>query len=131
MASAALPEEEELYLSFAANVDTEDVLARKAPVTTAEEKTDQERNSGMNRYTRRSMLKGAAAALPAAGIFALPSLARGIQENSTPQQRPKVKITDIRTAQVLVHGPQTHVRVYTDSGLYGQGESTDAATRGQ
>ncbi len=81
----------------------------------------------MNRYTRRSMLKGAAAALPAAGIFALPSLARGIQENSTPQQRPKVKITDIRTAQVLVHGPQTHVRVYTDSGLYGQGESTDAA----
>ena len=49
------------------------------------------------------MLKGAAAALPAAGIFALPSLARGIQENSTPQQRPKVKITDIRTAQVLVH----------------------------
>ncbi len=73
------------------------------------------------------MLKGAAAALPAAGIFALPSLARGIQENSTPQQRPKVKITDIRTAQVLVHGPQTHVRVYTDSGLYGQGESTDAA----
>lgn len=81
----------------------------------------------MNRYTRRSMLKGAAAALPTAGIFALPSLARAIQDNSTPQQRPKVKITDIRTAQVLVHGPQTHVRVYTDSGLYGQGESTDAA----
>ena len=26
-----------------------------------------------------------------------------------------------------MHGPQTHVRVYTDSGLYGQGESTDAA----
>jgi hypothetical protein len=38
MASAALPEEEELRLSFAANVDTEDVFARKAPVTTAEEK---------------------------------------------------------------------------------------------
>jgi hypothetical protein len=38
MASAALPEEEELRLSFAANVDTEDVFARKAPVTAAEEK---------------------------------------------------------------------------------------------
>ncbi len=81
----------------------------------------------MSQFTRRSMLKGAAAALPAAGIFALPTLARAIENNSTPQQRPKVKITDIRTAQVLVHGPQTHVRVYTDSGLYGQGESTDAA----
>src|ERR1700682_2824594 len=81
----------------------------------------------MNRYTRRSMLKGAAAALPTAGIFALPSLARAIQDNSTPQQRPKVKITDIRTAQVLVHGPQTDVRVYTDSGLYGQGEAAEAA----
>ena len=57
----------------------------------------------------------------------LPGPARAIEDNSTPQQRPKVKITDIRTAQVLVHGPQTHVRVYTDSGLYGQGESTDAA----
>jgi hypothetical protein len=63
----------------------------------------------MNRCTRRSMLKAAAAALPTAGVFALPSLARAIQENSTPLQRPKVKITDIRTAQVLVHGPQTHV----------------------
>ena len=81
----------------------------------------------MSQFTRRSMLKGAAAALPTAGIFALPTLARAIEDNSTPQQRPKVKITDIRTAQVIVHGPQTHVRVYTDSGLYGQGESTDAA----
>jgi hypothetical protein len=38
MASTALPEEEELHLSFAANVDTEDVLTRKAPVTVPEEK---------------------------------------------------------------------------------------------
>src|SRR5580700_10522538 len=81
----------------------------------------------MNRFTRRSLIKGAGAVLPTAGVFALPALARAIQENSTPQQRPKVKITDVRTAQVLVHGPQTHVRIYTDSGLYGQGESTDAA----
>ena len=79
----------------------------------------------MSRFTRRSVLKGAAAMLPSAGmfgagvfgsgVFGLPSLARAIQTSSTPQQRPKVKITDVRTAQVLVHGPQTHVRVYTDS----------------
>ena len=38
-----------------------------------------------------------------------------------------MKITDIRTAEVRVHGHQTHVRIYTDSGLIGQGEATDAA----
>src|SRR5919204_6553361 len=74
--------------------------------------------------TRRKMLKSIA---PLAGTFALPSLAAAVQNVSTPYQRPKLKITDIRTAQVRVHGLQTHVRVYTDQGLYGQGESTDAA----
>ncbi len=75
------------------------------------------------------MLKGAA--LPALGslsALALPKLAAAIETNSTPAQRPKLKITDIRTAQVMVHGPQTHIRVYTDQGIYGQGEATDAAT---
>ena len=74
------------------------------------------------------MLKGAT--LPALGTlsaFSLPRLAEAVQTNSTPYQRPKLKITDIRTAQVVVHGPQTHIRVYTDQGLFGQGESTDAA----
>jgi len=66
------------------------------------------------------------AALPIAGTFALPALASAVQEASTPQQRPKLKITDVRTAQVRVHGLQTHIRVYTDQGLYGQGEATDA-----
>ena len=79
----------------------------------------------MTQYTRRSMLKSAA--LPVAGALALPSLAAAIQEKTTPYQRPKLKITDIRTAQVLVHGPQTHVRIYTDHGIFGQGEATDAA----
>jgi galactonate dehydratase len=79
----------------------------------------------MSQYTRRSMLKSAA--LPVAGAFALPTLAAAIQEKTTPYQRPKLKITDIRTAQVLVHGPQTHVRIYTDQGIIGQGEATDAA----
>jgi galactonate dehydratase len=50
-----------------------------------------------------------------------------VEANSTPQQRPKLRITDIRTAQVAVHGPQTHIRIYTDQGICGQGESTDAA----
>ena len=75
--------------------------------------------------SRRKMLKNAA--LPLAGTFALPTLAAAVQNVSTPYQRPKLKITDVRTAQVRVHGLQTHIRVYTDQGLYGQGESTDAA----
>jgi len=70
------------------------------------------------------MLKNVA---PLVGTFALPSLAAATQNVSNPYQRPKLKITDVRTAQVRVHGLQTHVRVYSDQGLYGQGESTDAA----
>src|ERR671925_1788194 len=78
----------------------------------------------MSPLTRRTMLKNA---VPFAGAFALPSLAAAVQDVTTPYQRPKLKITDVRTAQVRVHGLQTHVRVYSDQGLYGQGESTDAA----
>jgi galactonate dehydratase len=72
--------------------------------------------------SRRSLLQGAAGS-----VFGLPALVRAIQNESTPQQRPKLKITDVRTAEVNVHGLQTHVHVYTDQGLIGQGESTDAA----
>src|SRR5690348_18371781 len=78
----------------------------------------------MTLLTRRKILKSVA---PLAGTLALPSLAEAIQNVSSPYQRPKLKITDVRTAQVRVHGLQTHVRVYSDQGLYGQGESTDAA----
>jgi galactonate dehydratase len=74
------------------------------------------------------MLKGCALqAFGTASVFSLPRLAAAIQANSSSAQRPKLKITDARTAQVLVHGPQTHVRIYTDQGIYGQGECTDAA----
>ena len=74
------------------------------------------------------MLKGAAlSALGSLSAFSLPALAGAVETNSSPYQRPKLKITDVRTAQVLVHGPQTHVRIYTDQGIYGQGEATDAA----
>ncbi len=79
----------------------------------------------MANFSRRSLIKGAA--LPVLGTFALPSLGAAIETNSAPQQRPKLKITDVRTAQVNVHGPQTHIRIYTDQGIFGQGESTDAA----
>ena len=71
--------------------------------------------------SRRSFLSAAG------GAFALPALASAVQTATTPYQRPKVKITDVRTAEVRVHGHQTHVRIYTDAGLIGQGEATDAA----
>ncbi len=82
----------------------------------------------MAQFSRRTILKGAALqALGSFSVFSLPALAEAVQTNSSPNQRPKLKITDVRTAQVLVHGPQTHVRIYTDQGIYGQGECTDAA----
>ncbi len=69
----------------------------------------------------------ASAGAGAAGTFSLGSLSAAVQNNSSPYRRPKLKITDVRTAEVRVHGHQTHVRVYTDQGLYGEGECTDAA----
>jgi len=82
----------------------------------------------MAQFSRRSMLKGAAlSALGSFSAFSLPALAAAVETSSSPFRRPKLKITDVRTAQVMVHGPQTHVRIYTDQGIYGQGEATDAA----
>jgi galactonate dehydratase len=75
----------------------------------------------MPQLNRRSLLR----TLP--GILALPSLSQAVQDAATPYRRPKLKITEIRTAEVRVHGYQVHVRVYTDQGIVGQGESTDAA----
>ncbi len=63
-------------------------------------------------------------------LAALPSLAQAVQIASSPYRRPKLKITDIRTAEVRVHGYQVHVRVYTDQGLFGHGEGTDAVQGG-
>jgi galactonate dehydratase len=62
-----------------------------------------------------------------ASAFSLPALSAAIQAQTTPSRRPKLKITDIRTAQIMGHGYQVHVRIYTDQGLVGQGECTDAA----
>src|ERR687887_2681193 len=80
----------------------------------------------MKNPSRRSILKSSV--LPLAGMVGLPSLSDAVQTASSPYRRPKLKITEIRTAEVRVHGYQVHVRVYTDQGIVGQGESTDAAT---
>lgn len=79
----------------------------------------------MVRLNRRSWLKSSL--MPLSSMLTLPSLSRAVQAVSTPYRRPKLKITEIRTAEVRVHGYQVHVRVYTDQGIVGQGESTDAS----
>jgi len=79
----------------------------------------------MPKPTRRTMMK--CSLMPLAGMLGLPSIAAAVQEAVAPYRRPKLKITEVRTAEVRVHGYQVHVRIYTDQGLIGQGESTDAA----
>ena len=78
----------------------------------------------MNRRTFVQSAAGLAAAYSVSG------LRNAIEAATTPYNRPKLKITEIRTAEVRVHGYQMHVRVYADDGLYGQGEATDAAQGG-
>ncbi len=78
----------------------------------------------MRRDSRRDFLARAGCGL---GVFGLSRLSAAVQGSSTPYRRPKLKITDVRTAEVRVHGHQTHVRIYTDDGIYGEGECTDAA----
>jgi galactonate dehydratase len=65
-----------------------------------------------------------------AGVLSLKGLSAAIQTASSPYSRPKLKITGVRTAMVRGHGLQLHVRIYTDQGLIGQGEATDAADGG-
>jgi len=79
----------------------------------------------MQNPTRRTLMKSSL--MPFAGVLGLPSIASAVQDAVSPYRRPKLKITEIRTAEVRVHGYQVHVRVYTDQGIVGQGESTDAA----
>jgi galactonate dehydratase len=74
----------------------------------------------MNRLDRRLFLGKAGAA--AAGIFSLRGLSAAVQTNTSPCRRPKLRITDVRTALVQ----NLHVRVYTDQGPVGEGEAVDA-----
>jgi galactonate dehydratase len=63
-----------------------------------------------------------------AGALSLRGLAQAIEDTVPPTRRPRLKITAVKTAFFFAHGMQLHVRVYTDQGLFGHGESTDAAT---
>jgi galactonate dehydratase len=81
----------------------------------------------MTRRTRRSFLHRAAGL---AGALSLPRLSAAVQSAASPYRRPRLKITDLRSAVVRAHGLQLHVRVFTDQGLIGQGEGTDAVAGG-
>jgi galactonate dehydratase len=65
--------------------------------------------------------------MPLAGMMGLPSIAAAAQAAASVYRRPKLKITEIRTAEVRVHVYQVHLRIYTDQGIIGQGETTDAS----
>ena len=75
---------------------------------------------------RRTVLRSGLFSI--AGMAGLPSLRAAAEQAANEYRRPKLKITDVRTAEVRVHGYQVHVRVYTDQGIVGQGESTDASS---
>jgi galactonate dehydratase len=77
----------------------------------------------MDRRSFLTMGGGLTAAL------SLEGLATALQ-NTPAYGRPRLKITDVRTAYIAAHGPQLHIRIYTDQGLTGQGEATDAAVGG-
>ena len=74
----------------------------------------------MNPNNRRSFLKSAGVALT--GMFGLPNLSTAVQQATSPYQRPKLKITDVKAAFLQ----SFHVRLYTDQGLTGDGEAVDA-----
>jgi galactonate dehydratase len=76
-------------------------------------------------FSRRNLMK--CSLMPLAGMLGLPSISEAAQAAANEYRRPKLKITEVRTAEVRVHGYQVHVRIYTDSGLWGQGETTDAS----
>jgi galactonate dehydratase len=77
----------------------------------------------MGSLNRRSFFRAGAGI---AGAFSMQTLSAAVQDNSTPYQRPKLKITDVKSANILGF----HVRIYTDQGLYGDGEGVDAVSGG-
>jgi len=71
---------------------------------------------------RRSFLQGAGPGL--AGLFSLQGLSAAVQATTTPGQRPRLKITDVKTA----YTQGLHVRIYTDQGIFGNGEGVDSVS---
>jgi galactonate dehydratase len=61
-----------------------------------------------------------------AGAFSLQKLSAAVEEGTSPYQRPKLKITDVKSANIQGF----HIRIYTDQGLYGDGEAVDAVSGG-
>jgi galactonate dehydratase len=82
----------------------------------------------MSRLSRRDLIRGAV--FSPLGLLGFPAISAAVQAATSPYGRPKLKITDVRTAEVQGHGYQLHVRVYTDQGIYGHGEGTDAVQGG-
>ncbi len=80
----------------------------------------------MKRFNRRSLMKGSL--MPLAGALGLPSISEAAQATASASRRPKLRITDVRTAEVQVHSYQVLVRIDTDQGISGLGECVDAAT---
>jgi len=77
----------------------------------------------MGSFNRRSFFRAGAGV---AGAFGMQNLFAAVQDNSTTYQRPKLKITDVKSANIQGF----HVRIYTDQGLYGDGEGVDAISGG-
>jgi galactonate dehydratase len=59
-----------------------------------------------------------------AGLLTLDGLSAAVQNSTAPSRRPKLKITDVRTA----YARALHVRIYTDQGIVGHGEGVDAVS---
>jgi galactonate dehydratase len=76
----------------------------------------------MSPINRRSFFRNAGAGL--AGMFSLSSLAAGIEATTSQYQRPRLRITDVKTANIQGF----HLRIYTDQGLFGEGEAVDATS---
>ncbi|MCC7175026.1 MAG: mandelate racemase/muconate lactonizing enzyme family protein [Bryobacterales bacterium] len=71
---------------------------------------------------RRAFLHSTGGGL--AGLFSLQGLSAAIQTQTTPGQRPRLKITDVKTA----YTQGIHVRIYTDQGIFGNGEGVDSVS---
>ncbi|HPQ15827.1 MAG TPA: mandelate racemase/muconate lactonizing enzyme family protein, partial [Bryobacteraceae bacterium] len=69
---------------------------------------------------RRSFLQAAGGGL--AGLLSLDQLSAAVQTATSPYQRPRLKITDVKTA----YTQNLHVRIYTDQGITGDGEGVDS-----
>ncbi len=79
---------------------------------------------GNNVMNRRNFFRCGTAGLT--GLLSLRGLSAAVQASSSLQQRPKLKIKDVRTA--FVRG--LHIRIYADQGLVGDGEAVDAVSGG-